>query len=219
MNLLLNSLVSSITGIRTATDEGLQKLATLTFVCESHYGAFSELKEFKNIMLMKTVLGWFKGVNESENSWVLTTEILRLFRLMFPSISHVDGEFWQQIIVILKAALEELSLQASTRRKLGVEKPSEYLPLQFAALKLLILFHTAPIATRFLEDILPFEDKELAGHVLTLILSAADSSTDSQPQLICNNLLRRLTVNIPNDSIREEVASQVRISLPCCLIL
>ena len=209
MTLVLNSLVSSITGIRTATEEGLQKLATLTVIWEIHLGEFSLDKKIKNIMLLKTVLGWFNGVNESETSWVLTTEILRLFRFMFPAIKYVDGDFWEKMIVVLKAALEELALQATTQMKLQDEKTSEYLPLQFTSLKLLGLLDTTPATSRFHEEILPYEEKELAGHVLTLILSSAESGIDSKPQQICNNLLRRLTIKIPNDSIREEVASQV----------
>ena len=213
LDFVVNSLVNSISGIRTATDDGLIKLATLTVICETYPSILSMLKEFKSLMLLNTVLSWFTGVNESENSWILTTEIMRLFRLMFWDIQTLDGDFWEKIIAVLKAALEELSLQASTQMKLGIEKTTEYLPMEAAALKLLRILDSAPMTSRFTEDILPFEEKELYEHVLIMILSSGESTAESQPQQICNSLLRRLTIKIPNDSIREEVASQVHICL------
>ena len=57
-------------------------------------------------MLLKTVLNWPSAVVGSPVSWLVSTEILRLMKSLLPWIKHVDGDFWEKAMQILKASLE-----------------------------------------------------------------------------------------------------------------
>lgn len=109
LDLLLNGLVSSTSGIiaspgsTAVAEEGLLKLTMLNAMCEVDDTFWSRVKEFRIIMLLKTVLNW---PTDLANSWVVITEILRLVRSLLPWIKHVDGDFWERGLNLLKEALE-----------------------------------------------------------------------------------------------------------------
>jgi hypothetical protein len=109
LDLLLNGIVSSISGINTSTavvEEGLQKLTTLNTLCEVDDMCWSRVKEFRIVMLLKTVLNWWSVVKDSHESWVISTEVLQLMKSLFPWIKHIDGDFWARGMTLLKEALD-----------------------------------------------------------------------------------------------------------------
>lgn len=112
LDLLLNGFVSSISGIiaspesTTVSEEGLQKLTTLNTMCEVDDTFWSRVKEFRIVMLLKTVLDWHIVSSGSRNSWVVKTEILRLLRSLLPWIKHIDGDFWGKGLNLLNEALK-----------------------------------------------------------------------------------------------------------------
>jgi hypothetical protein len=57
-------------------------------------------------MLVKTVVSWPRAVIGTPISWIVTTEVLRLMRTLLPWIKHVDGDFWEKGIEIVKESLE-----------------------------------------------------------------------------------------------------------------
>jgi hypothetical protein len=112
---VLNGLVSSISGIIVTNDsnsnsavgeEGLVKLTMLNTVCEVDDVFWSKVKEFRIVMLLKTVLNWPSAVEGSQVSRVVSTEILRLLRSLFPWIKHINGDFWEKAVHVLKDALQ-----------------------------------------------------------------------------------------------------------------
>lgn len=114
LDLILNGLVSSISGIIATNgtssspailDEGLQKLTALNTLSEVDESFWSRVKEFRIVMLVKTILDWPSAVLRSSNSWIVTTEILRLLRSLLVWIKHIDGDFWEKMTVLLKDAL------------------------------------------------------------------------------------------------------------------
>jgi hypothetical protein len=114
LDLILNGLVSSISGIIATNgtssspailDEGLQKLTALNTLSEVDESFWSRVKEFRIVMLVKTILDWPSAVLRSSNSWIVTTEILRLLRSLLVWSKHIDGDFWEKLTVLLKDAL------------------------------------------------------------------------------------------------------------------
>src|SRR5579859_3136519 len=74
LDLILNSLVSSISGIiangsDTIQTDGLKLLATLNTICQADESFWSRIKEFRIIMLVKTVLNWPGDVIDPTYSW------------------------------------------------------------------------------------------------------------------------------------------------------
>jgi hypothetical protein len=117
LDLILNGLVSSISGIiadgtnsEIIQRDGLQKLATLNTMCQSDESFWSRVKEFRIVMLVKTVLNWPGDVTDPAYSWILSTEILRLMRSLLPFIQHIEGEFWGNTMKILENSLEVVIL-------------------------------------------------------------------------------------------------------------
>jgi len=112
LDLLLNGFVSSISGIIASpestivSEEGLQKLTMLNTMCEVDDTFWSRVKEFRIVMLLRTVLDWPTITGGSPNSWVVRTEILRLLRSLLPWINHIDGDFWGKGLNVLNEALE-----------------------------------------------------------------------------------------------------------------
>jgi hypothetical protein len=183
LDLILNSLVSSVSGIiptigsnstSAIVGEGLQKLTLLNTLEGVDDTFWSRVKEFRIMMLFKTVLQWSVTVKDLEVSWVVSTEALRLMRSLLPWIKHINGDFWENGITVLKEALEVTSIIAVLIIQLCVEKPTQFLPLQFAALKLLaqlIVLKDGP--TTLEDDLWPKEKYGLFSGVLHLIIEAA----------------------------------------------
>lgn len=90
LDLTRNTLVSSISGIvasfsnRIATGEGLQKLAMLNTILGDDDEFWSKVREFRRFMLLRTVLNWPGLVSHSQISWVVSTEVLQIFRFLLP---------------------------------------------------------------------------------------------------------------------------------------
>ena len=115
LDLILNGLVSSISGIiytngssssHTVVTDGLRKLTALNTMSEVDETFWSRVKEFRIVMVVKTVLDWPNGVAGSSASWIISTEILRLMRSLLVWIKHLDGDFWEKMINLLQDALE-----------------------------------------------------------------------------------------------------------------
>lgn len=111
LDLVLNGLVSSISGIiangsDTIQTDGLTKLATLNTICQADESFWSRIKEFRIIMLVKTVLNWPGDVIDPMYTWILSTELLQLMRSLLPFVQHVEGDFWGNMMHILKDSLE-----------------------------------------------------------------------------------------------------------------
>ena len=115
LDLILNGLVSSISGIIvsptsgsafTVTGDGLPKLTTLNTLCEVDDTFWSRVKEFRIVMLLKTLLNWPSVMDRFPGSWVVSTEILRLLRSLLPWIKHIDGDFWGKTLNLLNEAFE-----------------------------------------------------------------------------------------------------------------
>lgn len=101
LDLLFNMLISSISGIiangsnsERIQGAGLQGLATLNTMIQADESFWSRIQEFRVVMLVKTVLNWPGDVTDPFYSWILSTEILRLMRSLFPWIHHVKEDFW-----------------------------------------------------------------------------------------------------------------------------
>jgi hypothetical protein len=116
LDLLLNGLVSSISGIiaspgsTAVVQGGIKKLAILNAMCDVDDTFWSRVKEFRIIMLLKTVLDWPSAVEGSSHSWVVSTEVLRLLRSVIPWVKHVESDFWGKGLDLLKEALEVFPL-------------------------------------------------------------------------------------------------------------
>ena len=117
LDLILNGLVSSISGIivspgsnstSAVIGEGLQKLTTLNTLSEVDNTFWSRVKEFRVVMLLKTVLNWPTVTEGSHSSWVVSTEILRLLKSLLPWIKHIDGEFWEMSLNLVNKAFKVL---------------------------------------------------------------------------------------------------------------
>jgi hypothetical protein len=115
LDLILNGLVSSISGIiytngssssHAVVTDGLRKLTALNTMSEVDETFWSRVKEFRIVMVVKTVLDWPNGVAGSSASWIISTEILRLMRSLLVRIKHIDGDFWEKMIIVLQDALE-----------------------------------------------------------------------------------------------------------------
>lgn len=183
LDLILNSLVSSISGIvpttgsnfaSTIRDEGLKKLTLLNLLEGVDNTFWSRVKEFRIVMLLKTVLNWPAAVKGLEGSWVVSSEVLRLMRSLLSSIKHIDGDFWEKGLTAMKEALEVISIFKVLIVQACVEKPMQFLPLQFSALKLLVqltMLNDGP--TTLEDDLWPKEKYGLFSSVLSLITVAA----------------------------------------------
>jgi hypothetical protein len=118
LDLILNSLLSSISGINkttgetsaSAVEEGLWMLTLLNTMSEVDETFWSRVKEFRIVMLVKTVLSWPNVVEHTSTSWVVSTEILRLLRPLVRWIKDIDGDFWEKAVDLLKHSLKVLSL-------------------------------------------------------------------------------------------------------------
>jgi hypothetical protein len=117
LDLILNGLVSSISGIIVSPGsnsasgvigEGLRKLTTLNILCEVDDTFWSRVKEFRIVMLLKTVLNWPTVTEGCHSSWVVSTEILRLFKSLLLWIKHIDGDFWENILNMVNEAFKVL---------------------------------------------------------------------------------------------------------------
>jgi hypothetical protein len=113
LHLLLNGLVSSISGIIAGTspisrllEEGLVKLAALNTMSEEDGSFCTSMKEFRILMLVKTVLQWKEVVVAHPESWILSVELLRLMKSLLPTIKRMNGDFWESTIGLLKSSLE-----------------------------------------------------------------------------------------------------------------
>lgn len=115
LDLILNGLVSSISGIIPGSasgsasiieNEGLQKLTTLNILCEADETFWSRIKELRIVMILRAVFNWPTIVKDSPTSWIISTEILRLQRSLLPWIKHLDGDFWEKGMSLLKSSLE-----------------------------------------------------------------------------------------------------------------
>lgn len=113
LDLTRNSLVSSISGIianssndnTAVTGEGLQKLSMLNVMLEDDDVFWSKVKEFRRVMLLKTVLNWPNAVKESQLSWIVSTEVLQLFRSLLPW-GPMPGDLLEKGISVLKDSLQ-----------------------------------------------------------------------------------------------------------------
>ena len=111
--LLLNGLVSSISGIIAGTattstilGEGLQKLSALNTMSEEVDSFWASLKQFRVLMLIRTILQWRDVVTDTQASWIVSTELLRLIRSLVPSIKHLNGDFWEKAFDLLRSSLD-----------------------------------------------------------------------------------------------------------------
>lgn len=113
LDLIRNGLVSSISGViagssndtSAVTGEGLQKLAMLNQMLGDDDEFWSKVKEFRRVMLLRTVLTWPSAVKESQLSWIVSTEVLQLFRFLLPSAS-MPGDLMEKGIALLKESLQ-----------------------------------------------------------------------------------------------------------------
>lgn len=121
LDLTRNSLVSSISGIianssndnmAVITGEGLQKLAMLNVMLEDDDVFWSKVKEFRRVMLLKAVLNWPNAVKESQLSWIVSTEVLQLFRSLLPW-GPMPGDLLEKGIGVLKDSLQVKIIQRS----------------------------------------------------------------------------------------------------------
>jgi hypothetical protein len=121
LDLVLNGLVSSISGIIYTTGsssshavvtDDLRKLTALNTMSEVDETFWSRVKEFRIVMLVKTVLDWPNAVADSSASWITSTEMLRLMRSLLVWIKHIDGDFWEKMIILLQDALEVVLISA-----------------------------------------------------------------------------------------------------------
>ena len=113
LDLTRNSLVSSISGIianpgsdnAAVTGEGLQKLSMLNTMLEDDDVFWSKVKEFRRVMLLKTVVNWPNVVKDSGFSWIVLSEVLRLFRFLLPW-SPMPGDVLEKGLELLKDSLQ-----------------------------------------------------------------------------------------------------------------
>ena len=111
LDLILNSLISALSGTSKPPEslmigEGLRLLAMLNTMTEVDEEFWGRVKEFRIVLLLKTVLPWPPAVESSTIAWVLSTEILRLIRSLLPWIKDIDSGFWKWEIELLKHALK-----------------------------------------------------------------------------------------------------------------
>jgi len=110
-----NSLVSSISGIiasfslDNATGEGLQKLAMLNAILGDEDEFWSKVTDFRRHMLLRTVSNWPSLVIRTQLSWVVSTEVLQLFRFLLPW-SRMPGDILETGFSLLKNSLQVRSL-------------------------------------------------------------------------------------------------------------
>jgi hypothetical protein len=183
LDLILNGLVSSVSGINASAgaealiQDGLPKLASLNVLCEVDDSFWNRVKEFRVIMLLRTTLNWVDALQESSALWLVSTEVLRLVRSLLPWIKHAEGDFWQKIYFLLFDSLEVRFLIPSVNRQSCVLAPSEYLPLKFAALKLVSQFATVQDVSVALEEQISTAKKtSLFEQILNLILVSGGSN-------------------------------------------
>lgn len=86
--------------------EGLQKLTTLNTLCEVDNSFWSRVREFRIVMLLKTVLNWPTVTEGSPGAWVVSTEILRLLKSLLLWIKHIDGGFWEKSLNLVNKAFK-----------------------------------------------------------------------------------------------------------------
>ena len=91
--------------IETIQGSGLEKLATLNTICQTHELFWSRVQESRIVMLVKTVLPWPLKVTDSASSWIVRTEVLRLMRSVMPFIQHITGDFWDPLMLTLSESL------------------------------------------------------------------------------------------------------------------
>ena len=113
LDLVRNGLVSSISGIITnvgsdtsaVTVEGIPKLAMLNAMLEEDDQFWSKVKEFRRVMLLKTVVDWPAAVRDSGVSWVVLTEVLQLLRSLLPW-GPTPGNVLEKCLQLLKDSLQ-----------------------------------------------------------------------------------------------------------------
>jgi len=66
---------------------------------------WSKVKEFRRVMLLKTVLDWPNAVKESQLLWIVSTEVLQLFRFLLPW-GPTPGDLLEKGIGLLKDSLQ-----------------------------------------------------------------------------------------------------------------
>jgi hypothetical protein len=174
--------VSSISGINASAgaealiQDGLPKLASLNVLCEVDDSFWNRLKEFRVIMLLRTTLNWVDALRESPAHWIVSAEVLRSVRSSLPWIKHTEGEFWEKIYTLLFDSLLVTFLFAWVNRQACVQEPSEFLPLKFAALKLVSQFTTIQDVSVALEEQISTARKTLLSEqILNLILVSGGS--------------------------------------------
>jgi hypothetical protein len=133
--LQINSLISSISGITVMNDPvaaiestGLKKLSTLNAICEVDPWFWVTVREFRILMLVRTVLDWRRPLTDTPSSWIVSTEILRLMRSLLAHINHLEGDFWEKTLNAMVDAVEvirmlddvEFSSALNTRRNISL---------------------------------------------------------------------------------------------------
>ena len=112
LDLILNGLVSSISGVSASagvaalTEDGLPKLTTLNVLCEIDESFWARIKEFRQIVLLRTTLYWVDVVRDSPFHWVVSTEVLRLVKSLLPWTKHAEADFWEKTYKLLNDSLE-----------------------------------------------------------------------------------------------------------------
>jgi hypothetical protein len=107
LDLILNGLVSSVTGINASAgaealiQDGLPKLASLNVLSEVDDSFWNRVKEFRVIMLLRTTLNWVDALRDSSAHRLVSTEVLRLVKSLLPWIKHTEGDFWGKIYTLL----------------------------------------------------------------------------------------------------------------------